>query len=220
MPLIHLSSKQRKCRPLSQEYVWPNPIERSLIPELVEKHLGGDKSARQELINGLMFLVPFVVGRYLYHWAPTRRFEDDMVGEASLALIEAVDKFEDLEQAPWLASFAIAYMCNKIEVYLNDFQEIFAASLRTNHNLAAQGKEPEYAQSVQLDENLLYYEDYSLAEVDLRDSFSALCSCDGEELVTAVLRFLEQKHGIQPEELSSLHYKVIEQLSGFVRELL
>lgn len=219
MPLVHLSSKQRKCRPLTSGIVWPENIERAEIPEVVERLVGGDKSAREELSNGLCYLIPYVVGRYLFHWPMTRRFEDDMVGEASLALMEAIDSITEVEQAQWLASMAIARMCRAIESFINDHQEIVSAPLRVNERLAQQGKDPEYPKTVQLDENSLVSRDTSQEEVDLKDLFETLASCDGEELVTLVLKVLEEKHGMTLEDMQPWHHKVIRELSQFIREL-
>jgi len=99
----------------------------------------------EQLILALRSISRYIVGRFLYHWPISRRFRDEMVGEAMLALTILVNNLtrEELESRP-VAQVAAIRVRHRIEVMLNSMQSVSAPSIRTQENRQSAGLDPIY----------------------------------------------------------------------------
>lgn len=225
--IIHLKSWQKKrfkfhhplldtCRPIPED----------TVPSLVGKVLAGDKEARQELIMGHLILVKWLVGRYLYHWRETRRFQDDICSEGVAAVVEYVDQITADRKDDFRAVLVVKIKF-AIEVYLNDMRTLVSASRATNFRRLKDGELPEYHYHTQLEGHSASEDgaaEYSNREastyddtpeyIDLLDSLERLKEIDSEEMVDMVLLVLEQQHQLLEEDLTERERELIHRLSS------
>jgi len=202
--LIRLTSKQKNSVPVHfslGEKLGPS----ELLP-LIKQHLGGDHDATTRLVLGNSYLAAMLVGRYLYYWPQTKRFLDDMLGEALLAIAEHVNQIDEPEEHQWLVHRLIVAIKYAIENFLNRNQAIVRASFSTNKRRSAKGEPLEYARSRPIFESDGFTtDDFEVFLVDLRDSYDTLANVDGEELIDLVLSRLD---GCSEEQHQLIHWIV------------
>ena len=160
--------------------------------ELLRRMHSGDKSARDELINGNLRLVLSVVQRF------TNRGEnpDDLFQVGCIGLIKAIDNF-DINQNVRFSTYAVPMIIGEIRRYLRDNNPIrVSRSLRDTAYRALQaqgelqsrlGREPsveEIAAEIGVDEETVClamestYEPVSLYEPVYQDGGDAICVID------------------------------------------
>ena len=96
----------------------PNHCSLGMLDEqaLVERyHRGGDRRARELLIERLMPLVHSIARRYEHRGEPL----DDLVQAGSLGLVKAVDRF-DPGRGVMLSTFAVPNVAGEIKRYFRD----------------------------------------------------------------------------------------------------
>ena len=104
--------------------------------EAIKKICLGDKSVRDELILGHLWLAKDVVSRFRAHWPETIRFTDDMVSEAMEALTEFVEKSDCFPSE--FFNKCQQFIVTRLIFYINDNRSICAASKTTNQRRAAE----------------------------------------------------------------------------------
>lgn len=203
MNVIHLTSKQKTRMPFNHPLLDnAKDLEETEIPALLFRHFKGDSQATQSLVLGNLGLVRAIVGRFLYHWPDSRRFEDDMVSEGFTALIQVLEDLT-LRKQHHLRPMMVMRIKLNIEVMLNDLRSHAAASLRTNFKRLKAGKAPEYIFAGQLNESTDAPAGSDSGElcVDVLDCLERLQEVDSEEMVDLVLNALEQFHRIKESDL-------------------
>ncbi|OGN96969.1 MAG: hypothetical protein A2Z77_00535 [Chloroflexi bacterium RBG_13_51_36] len=100
------------------------------LAALVEKRLmTGDK---EPLILALRSTARFLIGCYLWHYPAARRFLDEMVGEALLAITKLVHVLNrDMLVDTGIQKIAAWRICARIDTVLNLLQSISAPSVST-----------------------------------------------------------------------------------------
>lgn len=96
---------------------------------------------REQLTMALRSCLRNLVGRYLYNWPVSRRFEDDMVSEGFSVICEFV---LDLPSEWGILKIVSRRIQDRINVFLNDNQSAAAPSLRQQKYLKRDGKDPIY----------------------------------------------------------------------------
>lgn len=98
-----------------------------------------DPTLQDEAVFANLHLVRHTVGRYLFHWPETRRFEDDMISTGMMALIQLLLKVKRHEIGYFRAK-AVIHIKGEIEQFLNKNQSNVTASHMTNYRRLSQGK--------------------------------------------------------------------------------
>jgi DNA-directed RNA polymerase specialized sigma subunit len=98
-----------------------------------------DPTLQDDVVLANLHLVRHTVGRYLFHWPETARFQDDMISVGVVALLEQI-----LKTTPKTASYfrakCVVHIKGDIEVFLNENQSSITASKTTNHRRVREGK--------------------------------------------------------------------------------
>lgn len=137
MHLVRLLASQRRVQNIKHPLL--DGCAKYSVDEL-EEMVGGDPEA---LILALRSLVRNLVGRYCCHWPCTRRFEDDMVGEAMMAVVKLVGNTVYIEESDRdIMYLASSHVRRAIERMLNDMQSNAAPSFTVQEGLARNGKDP------------------------------------------------------------------------------
>jgi len=136
--LIKLQPNQKNVRafkhPLLDGKVYINPPS-----TLIEAAQRGDANAISSLIDNSLPLLRSIIGRYLYHWPATRRFEEDMV---SVGICEIAKTLNNLPETDNLGYLLMSRVCAAIEDDVNRMLGIVSASPRTNRRRESMGLDP------------------------------------------------------------------------------
>lgn len=97
---------------------------------------------RHEIVLSNLHLVRHTVGRYLAHWAETRRWEDDLISVGLMTLMERIEKLSQ-KTATYFRPWTITHLKNDIERYLNNNRTSVAPSLMTNYRRLKAGQQIE-----------------------------------------------------------------------------
>lgn len=210
--LIRLRPGQKRARWVSPPFPIPDKVSRDEWLPLVEGMLEGSSSDRERLILGNVYLVLNVTGRFLYYWPQTERFKDDMIGEGLLALVNTINGVATLDESEWLGHKIIVRVRDAIQQRVNRDQAIITASFQTNRTRKSQGRPLEIESA-----RPLYPDDKGRCDegpvyVDIADSLDALLESDNEQLIDAVLSFLEVKHQINIEDLTPAEFNMVHKL--------
>ncbi len=179
--------------------------------EAIKKICLGDKSVRDELILGHLWLAKDVVSRFRAHWPETIRFTDDMVSESMEALTEFVENSDCFPSE--FFNKCQQFLVRRVTIYINDNRSIFAASRTTNERRAAAGLPLEYHFTEPLKEGMVGCLDPNPSYVDILDAIESLRETDKEHMHTLITMFLEQDHDIDEESLSPEEREAIAKLS-------
>ncbi len=223
--IIHLTGRQKNRLPFSHPVLDCREHELTVdeIGPLVERHLKGDAAATEALILGNLVLVKWLVGRYLFHWPESRRFEDEICSEGLVAVTEGIREIDGPVGAGAIRAVLVVKIKSAIETFLNDFRSPIHASLSTNWRRVRQGRDPEYQYteavgvtpesggSVRNDVGV--YDD-TPAYVDVLDSLERLREVDSEEMVDMVLLAIEQQHRLLESDLTDEERKLIAALAS------
>lgn len=216
--LVYLNKTQREKMDFDHPLLNRCPL---MDEEQMQGLLDGYKEnpqahVRDEVIQGNMLLVANLVGRFLFYWPETRRFEEDIVSEGLLGLVEGFDAF--VEQGGGtvkeLRSMSVVLVKKKIRYYMNDMAGTFGAPLTTNERRVRNGEplQRTYAQS--LPDNISDDAIDPFDVVDALDAYQALLECDGEEVVDLVMIALEHRHDILESDLSTSEKELIRKLAS------
>lgn len=217
--LVHLRRDQTKITPVVEEILFDFKItsdQDELKKRLIEGHLSGCQKSTDMLVEGHGFLCALVVGRYLYNWPSTQRFEEDMMGEAYLALCQTIQGIDNVERWEWLVNDIILSVRSSIETYINDNQTLVRSSLRTNFRRLKDGEPLEYSTHRNLGVNDGFYYDPGYGLVAFKFAMDHLRQYDKEEVFDVAVTELERVKGpITNRELKLLNL-VIQQLKGII----
>lgn len=205
MNVIHLTKRQKKRSAFEHPLLGDaKDLDQKQLVPLLERHFKGDLVATQDIVMGSRGLVRAVVGRFLYHWPETRRFEEDMVSEGFTALVQIMETLTLAKQGHLRPMMVMKIKLN-IEIMLNDMRSQMSASLSTNFQRLKDKRAPEYIYAGQLteDNNAVGAFDAGPTYVDIMDSLERLQEVDSEEMVDLVLNALEEFHRIKESDLSS-----------------
>jgi len=141
MKLIRLHKRQRAssrvCNPIFDNLLIKTDAENFL---LLQKYLTTRSAVvREEIVLSNLHLVRHTVGRYLFHWAETKRWEDDMVSVGLLTLMQSIEKME-IKQSSYFRPWTVCRLKHDIETYLNKSRCSVSASLSTNYRRLRDGK--------------------------------------------------------------------------------
>lgn len=213
MNVIHLTKFQKRSMPFTNPLLDAvEKIDENDIPALLESAQGGSRDARNKLITGNLGIVKALVGRFLYHWPESRRFEDDMVGAGAEALLDVVDTFSG--EAKYLRPTMVVSAKRKIEVLLNNMRSDIYASIQTNYRRVSMGLEPEYVYAKSIDNALPPSRlNEAIEYVDVLDSLERYQEADSEELVEGVLSALEKYYNLTENDLTDADLNLIYRLS-------
>ena len=131
MYLIRLTTAQRTCAHLKHPmFEGVEPVSIRELNRLTEERLNG--GSLEPLTLALRSLARYQIGRFMWNHAESRRFLDEMVGEAMLAISMLVNnlKREQLEGID-IGKLACGRIKDRIEVVLNDLVSISAPCVRT-----------------------------------------------------------------------------------------
>jgi hypothetical protein len=223
MNIIRLGKKQKKCSKVDNPILkdCPKGLSDADIVALLHRMETETESreARDELVMGLIYIVKVVVGRFLYHWPVSRRFEDDMVSTGFQSVIETIDKVDeigvdDLRAAIWTR------VQDDIEEMLNDGRSTFGACARTNRRRVEEGAEPEYIFASQLREEL-DSESFDLGPewVDMMDEIEHLKAADREHVRYLILRHMSDEHGLDEDDLTDEERDAVDTMSKIFENL-
>lgn len=149
MDLIRLTSKQTKTVPVALPFDAPR-MYRGTLEETIWWAIHGHSGAEELLILGHSYLVSMIVGRFIYHWPVTERFEEEMVAVGLLAVtqkiydLDTMDTMDDWQWLPYKLMNSITY---QIEKFLNENMTIVRASFATNRRRAADSAPLEMGES-------------------------------------------------------------------------
>jgi len=190
------------------------------VLDAMTRFVEGDDSARDELIMGQMIVVKNIVGRYLANWTETLRFEEDMVSEAMVAVIETVDALRSDETEDNFHGRVRMNIRTRIEVMLNDSRSMFAPHRKTNFQRLSDGKELEYNYATQLREDLDAGKmDDGVEWVDMLDELEHLGEQDQEHFRALILRCMEKEHNLEEADLSDDELAALNNLARMVCDL-
>lgn len=223
--IIHLTARQKNRLPFAHPLLDNRDAELTAdeMEPLVARHLTGDRSATEALILGNLVLVKWLVGRYLFHWPESRRFEDDICSEGIMAVTAGIQEIDGPVGAGTIRAILVVKIKSAIEEYLNDFRSPVHASLSTNYRRVRQGRDPEYQYTETLTGNYELHErahldvgvyDDTPAYIDVLDSLEHLRAVDSEEMVDMILLAIEQQHNLLEEDLTDRERKLIAALSS------
>ena len=229
--IIHLTSRQKNLLPFAHPVLGDRSAEltEEEVGPLVNRHLAGDKSATDVLVMGNLVLVKWLVGRYLYHWPESWRFEEDMCSEGITAVVQGIGEIDGPVGGGAIRAVLVVKIKKAIEEYLNDFRSPVYASLSTNYRRIRDGREPEYNYTESLgaerqcDEgrsvssgntrDVGVYDD-TPAYIDVLDSLEHLKAIDSEEMVDLILLAIERQHNLLETDLTDDDRKLIACLSS------
>ena len=218
--VIHLRNDQQDVKNFSHplfQIAEDNRINDEISHKLLAEYINPATSdedreeARQELIEGHMYLINHLVGRYLRYWPQCREFIEDMYGEGMLAVAEMVTTFDN-DGAAFLRAKIVVKSKLYIEQMLNTMRYPIHACLRTQYSRLKEGRAPEYEDIVAYPKAGAYFKDTEYAVIDLLDSIERIKECDTEEMIDLVLLALENNHNIRKQDLSEEDYFLVEQL--------
>jgi DNA-directed RNA polymerase specialized sigma subunit len=98
-----------------------------------------DPSLQDEAFLSNLHLVRNTVGRYLFHWPETKRFEEDMISVGVTTLLEMLVALKP-KQVDYFRAKAIIHIKGSIETFLNYNQSNVTASHMTNHRRIKEGR--------------------------------------------------------------------------------
>jgi len=119
-------------------------------------------ASQEEKQLSMLWLIRWMVGKYLFHWPMTEPFLDDMCSVG----FETLCGYPDLTNEKGL----INKLHEQIETYLNNNRAIVRASLSTNKSRSSEGRELEYAESESLYN--VGAEDMDLLQAELIDTLT------------------------------------------------
>lgn len=220
MNIIRLTSNQRK------QASFDHPL-LSAATKMDSKAMAGlikfaaetrNKQAFDDLILANLTLIKWIVGRYLYNWPETRRFEDDIASEGLVAVTQVVGQLDRVITPAELKAIIITKAKLNIETFLNDNRSLIGASLRTNYNRLEADEPVEYVTTVSFDDNNLSAtrQDDALAFVDLWDTVEFVQETDKETFIDHVMAIMENYKGLEERELPLSLRGLIEQIVDIV----
>jgi len=144
MNLIRLCANQRRVKQFEHPaFKDVKPVSQEALADLVEARLDGGPT--EPLILALRSTARYLIGRYMWHYPSCRRFLDEMVGEAMLAVTMLVSHLErDMLIDSNIQKLASSRIRGRIEECLNELQGVAAPCLRTQLGRLADGLKPDY----------------------------------------------------------------------------
>lgn len=190
------------------------------ILDAMNRFVAGDDAARDDLIMGQMYIIKVLVGRYLAHWPETRRFQDDMISEAMVAVIEVVDALKSDNPTDNFQGTVWNTIKSKIERMLTKCRSMFTSSHRSNHRRLEKGLEPDYNYAQSLHEDVeAGRDDDGIGWVDMLDELELLGDQDKEHFRALILRCMEQEHNLEESDLTPKEMEALNNLAKMVCEL-
>lgn len=222
--LIHLTNGQKNQldfdHPLLSGAV---EISDDDLPDLISRHLDGDQQATDDLILGNLFLVKWVVGRYLYNWPSSKPYVDDMCSDGMLSVVQVVNNLQSADVA--IRPIIVNHVKLNIETLLNDIRYQVNASLSTNFRRLRDGKPLETHTNASEDSvnrpsgymnmpnDLVCSYDDTPDYIDALDSLQYLQGLDHEEMVDAVLSIIEMNHNLLECDLTDAERTLLSKLT-------
>jgi hypothetical protein len=182
------------------------PLEEEQIERLLPSAIKGSIEAQQELVLGHLSMLRHTVGRYLYHWPLTRRFQEEMVSAGLHAMTRAVNRLkEDTLENQSLGRYLLNHICKRIEIEIARLRGICPAPTRTNQRRIKNGEGPIFGE-IEADvhtpsfvEGYFYIEE-GFEEYDIRDALDKI----KEQSHKCELLLSEECWGLNDTEASKL----------------
>jgi len=221
MNIIRLSAGQKRRLKVEHPLLdGAKKVSDADVLDSMTRFVEGDQSARDELIMSQMITVKNIVGRFLANWTETRRFEEDMVSEGVMAVIQTVDALLTDEVTDNFHGKIQTNIRTGIEVMLNDSRSMFAPHRKTNFARLAEGRDLEYNYASQLREDLDAGKmDDGVEWVDMLDELEHLGEQDKEHFRALILRCMEKDHNLEEADLSEKELAALNNLARMVCEL-
>lgn len=147
MKPISITPSQRKVKKFRHPFLDGSESHTKEQLEAIASEVLAGRKDKDSLLMALRSCLRNLVGRYLYYFPESRRFEDEMVSEGILAIVSILDTLnESMLEGKGIFHLAASRINGAIKKFLNKNRAFTAPSLRYQYKLP----EPVYVKSISI----------------------------------------------------------------------